>query len=167
MWEDAPSWVHARRVGYWRAGASKRGGGACRSVVRSRGMVTMPSSVEHGETVARLLDAISQEGLTVFARFDHAAAARGADMDLANELVIVFGNPRAGTLLMQADPRVGIELPLRLLVWDQDGQTMVGYNDPRSLAGPYDLTTQAAVLDGMSSMLNRLASSATGSAERL
>jgi len=128
-------------------------------------MLTTASSFEHGETVARLLDAISQEGLTVFAQFDHATWARDAGMDLSNEVVIVFGNPRAGTPLMQADPRVGIELPLRVLVWDQDGQTIVGYNDPRDLADPYDLTRQAAVLDAMSSLLDRLANDAAGSAE--
>jgi uncharacterized protein (DUF302 family) len=126
-------------------------------------MLTTTSSFEHGETLARLLDAISREGLTVFAQFDHAAGARAAGMDLSNEVVVVFGNPRAGTLLMQADPRVGIELPLRVLVWDHDGQTVVGYNDPRSLVGPYDLTTQAAVVDAMSSLLKRLANDAAGS----
>jgi uncharacterized protein (DUF302 family) len=126
-------------------------------------MLTTASSFGHGETVARLLDAISHEGLTVFAQFDHAAGAHAVGMDLSNEVVVVFGNPRSGTLLMQADPRVGIELPLRVLVWDQDGQTVVGYNDPRSLAGPYDLTAQAAVLGAMSSLLDRLASDAAGS----
>jgi uncharacterized protein (DUF302 family) len=128
-------------------------------------MLTTASSFEHGETVARLLDAVAQEGLTVFAQFDHAAGARDAGMALPNEVVIAFGNPRAGTPLMHADPRVGIELPLRVLVWDQDGQTLVGYNDPRDLAGPYDLTTHAAVLDAMSSLLDRLANDAAGSEE--
>src|ERR1700761_6915840 len=129
----------------------------------SGGMLTTASSFGHGETVTRLLDAISHEGLTVFAQFDHAAGARAAGLDLSNEVVVVFGNARAGTLLVQADPRVGIELPLRMLVWDQDGQTVIGYNDPRSLAGPYDLTTQTAVLDAMSSLLDRLAPDPAGS----
>jgi uncharacterized protein (DUF302 family) len=125
-------------------------------------MLTTVSSSGHGETVTRLLDAISQKGLMVFAQIDHAAAAREAGMDLPDEVVIVFGNPRAGTPLMQADPRVGIELPLRLLVWDQDGQTIVGYNDPKDLAGPYSLTTQATALDAMSSLLHALANEAAG-----
>ena len=77
-------------------------------------MLTTVSSSGHGETVTRLLDAISQKGLMVFAQIDHAAAAREAGMDLPDEVVIVFGNPRAGTALMQADPRVGIELPLAI-----------------------------------------------------
>jgi uncharacterized protein (DUF302 family) len=128
-------------------------------------MLTTVSSSEHAETVAGLLDAISQKGLTVFAQIDHAAAAREAGMDLPDEVVIVFGSPRAGTPLMQADPRVGIELPLRMLVWNQGGRTIVGYNDPTSLAGAYDLTTQSATLDAMSSLLGSLASEAAGKAE--
>jgi uncharacterized protein (DUF302 family) len=129
-------------------------------------MVTTVSFFGHGETVTRLLDAISQAGLTLFAQFDHAAGARDVGMDLPDELVIVFGNPRAGTLLMQADPRVGIELPLRVLVWNQDGQTIVGYNDPKDLGGTYDLTAQTTTLQAMSSLLQSLTDDATGSADR-
>lgn len=123
-------------------------------------MLTTVSSSGHGETVTRLLDAISQRGLTVFAQIDHAEAAREVDMDLPGEVVIVFGNPRAGTPLMQTDPRVGIELPLRILVWNQDGQTLVGYNDPKDLAGAYDLTMQSTTLAAMSSLLQALAAGA-------
>ena len=85
-------------------------------------------------------------------------------MDLGDEVVVVFGNPRAGTPLMQADPRVGIELPLRVLVWDQGGQTFVGYSDPRDLADRYNLTSQAATLDAMASLLSALADEAAGKA---
>jgi uncharacterized protein (DUF302 family) len=81
---------------------------------------------------------------------------------MADEVVVVFGNPRAGTPLMQADPRIGIELPLRMLVWDQDGRTVVGYNDPKDLAGPYDVAAQAGTLEAMSSLLDALASEAAG-----
>jgi uncharacterized protein (DUF302 family) len=82
-------------------------------------------------------------------------------LELPEEVVVVFGNPRAGTLLMQEDARVGIELPLRVLVWDQGGQTVVGYNDPRDLAGSYDLTSAAATLEAMFSLLQAVASDAT------
>jgi uncharacterized protein (DUF302 family) len=125
-------------------------------------MLTTASATGHGETMSRLIDAISQRGLTVFAQIDHAAAAREVGMDLPDEVVVVFGSPRAGTPLMQADPRVGIELPLRILVWDQDGQTIVGYNDPKDLVGAYDLASQAATLDAMSSLLQALARDAVG-----
>jgi uncharacterized protein (DUF302 family) len=125
-------------------------------------MLTLVSSSGYGETVIRLLDAIAQRSLMVFAQIDHAAAAREAGMELPDEMVVVFGNPRAGTPLMQADPRIGIELPLRMLVWDQGGQTIVGYNDPKSLAGSYNIATQAATLDGMSSLLHALANDVAG-----
>lgn len=129
-------------------------------------MVTTVSSSGHAETLARLSEAISEQGLTGFAQIDHAAAAREVGMDLADEVVLVFGNPRAGTPLMQADPRVGIELPLRILVWNQGGETIVGYNDPKSFADAYNLTSQAATLDAMSSLLHALAHHAAGKAER-
>ncbi len=93
----------------------------------------------------------------VFAQIDHAAAAQGVDMDLAAEVVVVFGNPRAGTLLMQEDPRVGIELPLRMLIWDRGDAVIVGYNDPRELARSYAVSRLAATLEAMSSLLADLA----------
>jgi uncharacterized protein (DUF302 family) len=133
--------------------------------VRFGAVLTTVSSSGHGETVTRLLDAISQKGLRVFAQIDHAAAAREAGMDLPDEVVILFGNPRAGTPLMQADPRVGIELPLRMLVWDQGGKTIVGYNDAKGLAGTYNLATQAATLDLTASLLHALANDAAGKAD--
>jgi uncharacterized protein (DUF302 family) len=123
-------------------------------------MLTVVSSSGHSVTLRRLLDAIARRGLTVFAQVDHSAAAREVGMELADEVVVVFGNPRAGTPLMQEDPRVGIELPLRILVWDQGGQTMVGYHDPRGLARSYTLSPGTAILEAMSSLLQALASDA-------
>lgn len=123
-------------------------------------MITVVSSSGHAATLTRLLDAIARRGLTVFAQIDHAAAAREASMELPAEVVVLFGNPRAGTPLMQEDPRVGIELPLRILVWDQGGRTLVGYNDPQDLAGSYELRATSATLAAMSSLLQDLAAAA-------
>jgi uncharacterized protein (DUF302 family) len=129
-------------------------------------MHTLVSASGYRETLRSLLDAIANRGLTVFAQIDHASAAREVGMELADEVVVVFGNPRAGTPLMQEDPRVGIELPLRLLVWDDGNQTIVGYNDPRDLANLYGITRQAATLDVMSSLLAEIAYEATAEANR-
>ena len=104
----------------------------------------------------QLLAAIAGRGLTVFAQFDHAAGARAVDMELAPEIVVVFGNPRAGTPLMQADPRVGIELPLRIVVWSSDDATMIGYNDPRELADTYEVGDHTQTLEAMAALLAEL-----------
>ena len=83
-------------------------------------------------------------------------------MELADEVVVLFGNPRAGTPLMQADARIGIELPLRMLVWDGGGRSMIGYSDPRDLAGSYDVASETARLDAMWLLLDELAREAAG-----
>ena len=81
-------------------------------------------------------------------------------MELPNEVVVLFGNPRGGTPLMQQDPRIGIELPLRILVWDHGDDTNVGFKDLRSLSDVYDVPGQAATLEAMSSLLDQLANEA-------
>ena len=126
-------------------------------------MVTKRSASSYGETVVRLIDAIESRGLTVFARIDHAAAARETGLELADEQVVLFGNPRAGTPLMQSDPRIGVELPLRILVWaDADG-VLLGYRDPRELAGPYDIAAEhQAILEQMATLLGALVDEAAG-----
>ena len=120
-------------------------------------MRTLLSSSGYAATVRRLLDAIARRGLTVFAQIDHAAAAREDGMELADEAVVVFGNPRAGTPLMQEDPKIGIELPLRMLVWNDGEQTMLGYNDPRDLSRLYQVAPRAVTLEAMSALLEELA----------
>jgi uncharacterized protein (DUF302 family) len=100
-----------------------------------------------------LLEGVERRGLTLFARIDHAGAAREVGLELADEEVFLFGNPRAGTPLMQSDRRLGIELPLRVLVWSENGQVLLGYRDPRELAGEYDLAEHQAILGQMASLL--------------
>jgi uncharacterized protein (DUF302 family) len=67
--------------------------------------------------VARIEQALRQLGITLFARIDHAAGARAVGLELPDEVVLVFGDPAAGTPLMQVDPQVELDLPLRMLVW--------------------------------------------------
>jgi uncharacterized protein (DUF302 family) len=125
-------------------------------------MIVERSASGYRDTVARLSDAIERRGLTLFARIDHAGAAREAGLELADEEVVVFGNPRAGTPLMQADPRIGIELPLHILVWaDADG-VAIGYRDPRELTADYDVAQHEPTLDQMASLLAELSAEAAG-----
>lgn len=125
-------------------------------------MVVTESSSGYASTVASLIAAIEQRGLTVFGRVDHAGGARAAGLELADEELIVFGSPRAGTPLMQSDPRIGIELPLKLLVWSDRGRTLLGYRDPRELLDGYDVAEHAAILEQMAKLLAELAAEAAG-----
>jgi uncharacterized protein (DUF302 family) len=127
-------------------------------------MLSVLAAFGHRESLDRILEVISRRGLTVFAQIDHAAAAREVGLDLPDEVVVVFGNPRAGTPLMQLDPRIGIELPLRLLVWERGGEVRIGYEDPRDLASRYDLGPQAETLEAMASLLAQIAREAAGEA---
>jgi uncharacterized protein (DUF302 family) len=128
-----------------------------------------PTIVKHSpygypQTAQALADALDRRGLTLFARIDHAAAARRVGMELADEEVFVFGNPRGGTPLMQADPRVGIELPLRMLLWRDGEATAVGYRDPRELAGDYRLDGREAALAQLAALLDALSDEVCGPA---
>jgi uncharacterized protein (DUF302 family) len=126
-------------------------------------VVTERSRYGYRETVARLVEAIEDRGLTVFARIDHAAAARAAGLELADEEVVLFGNPRAGTPLMQSDPRVGVDLPLRILVWADVDAVLLGFRDPRDLGDVYDLAAEhQTILEQMAALLGELVEHAAG-----
>ena len=104
------------------------------------GLVTLESRRPAGETGERIKAEIEKRGMSIFARVDHAAAARAAGMELRPTEVLMFGNPRAGTPLMQADQTIGIDLPLKLLVWeDEGGKTRISYNDPVWLGARHGL----------------------------
>jgi uncharacterized protein (DUF302 family) len=128
-------------------------------------MIVTPSSLSYYATMRALVDAIEQRGLTVFARIDHAAGAREVELELADEEVVLFGSPVSGTPLMQADARIGIELPLRMLVWSDGEQVLLGHNDPRVLAGAYDVSAHEQTLAQMAALLEALAAAASGAAE--
>ena len=126
------------------------------------GLIVRASRHEPKETMDRLAAAVSARGATVVARIDHAAAAAAVGLALPPTEVLVFGNPRAGTPLMQAAQTIGIDLPLRALVWrDGSGVTRVGYNDPRWLARRHGAEVGAeAILKAMADFLAAVADEA-------
>lgn len=126
-------------------------------------MIVNRSAKSYPETVEALVVAIETRGLTVFARIDHAAGARQVGMELADEEVVLFGNPRSGTPLMQDDPKIGIELPLRILIWSSGEDVLLGYRDPRELAGAYEVKEHGQTLEQMSALLGALVSEAAAS----
>jgi uncharacterized protein (DUF302 family) len=113
------------------------------------------------ETIDRLVAALEKRDVTVFARIDHAAGARAAGLELPDEELLIFGNPRVGTPLMQSDPTAGYELPLRVLAWDDGGQTMIGYRPPTELGEEFRLADRAEVLEKLDGLLAQLVVEAT------
>lgn len=126
-------------------------------------MIVERSVHDHPETMRRLIASVQERGLRIFARIDHAAGAREVGLELADEQVLVFGNPKAGTALMRDDPRIGIELPLRMLVWADHQGVAVGYEDPRELAGRFTVSAHVATLEAMAQLLAALAHAACAS----
>lgn len=127
-------------------------------VEHGAGLVTVPSEAPVAETVERITGDIEAAGLTLVAVVDHAAAAPGGDGELRPTTVIMVGDPVTGTALMQSAQTAGIDLPWKLLVWeDAEGRTHVTYNDPRYVAARHGITDQDAVLTAAAGVLHDLA----------
>ena len=94
---------------------------------------TLTSKYSFDETVSRLETAIKSKGMDIFAVIDHQEAARRNGLTMQPAKVIVFGTPKAGTPLMVKDPEFALQLPLKVLVTEQDGQVKVVFNDTRAL----------------------------------
>ena len=104
------------------------------------GVISTPSPYSVDETIRRLDEVVRGKGLTVFARIDHRSGAREVGLDMQDEQVLIFGNPRAGTPLMVARPLVGLDLPLRVVVWRApDGRVWASYQDSAFIARRYGL----------------------------
>jgi uncharacterized protein (DUF302 family) len=112
-------------------------------------------------TMDRLEAAVSGAGATVFARVDHAAGAASVDMALAPSQLLIFGNPKMGTAAMQDDPRAGLFLPLRVLVYeDAEGQVWIAYQDPEDMFDDLKISDDAPYLKMMAGALGKLTAAA-------
>lgn len=127
------------------------------------GLVTIASAYGPTETMARVVAAVTERGMSILARIDHAGAAAKAGLALRPTEVLIFGNPKAGTPLMQAAQSFGIDLPLKILVWQDDaGKTWLGYNDPSWLARRHHaIDGTDRILAAMTSGLAAIAAQAT------
>jgi uncharacterized protein (DUF302 family) len=127
------------------------------------GLTTLRSVRGPAETMNRLEAEIKAKGMTVFARIDHAAGAASVGLSLRPTELIIFGNARGGTPLMQAAQAIGIDLPLKGLVWqDASGDTWLSYNDPAWLAKRHGLGHEAtAPVNAMTTALDAIAKAAT------
>jgi uncharacterized protein (DUF302 family) len=127
------------------------------------GMIMMKSEHDVGTTIDRLESTLESKGLTIFKRVDHAANAAGVDLDLRPTQVLIFGNPKLGTPLMQANRTVAIDLPQKALAYaDGEGQVWLAYNDPRHLAERHDIPRDHPVISKIAGALKAFARQATG-----
>jgi uncharacterized protein (DUF302 family) len=113
--------------------------------IHDRGFVQIASSHSVAETVERLETQLTEHNITVFARLDFAADAARVGLDMRAERMLIFGNPKAGTPLMQAVPTSGLDLPLKVLVWeDAQGKTWLAYNRPEYIVARHGLPAALA-----------------------
>src|SRR6201986_2047436 len=116
------------------------------------GLITLRSAFDPAETKARLLAVMKEKGVTVFADIDHTAGAAKAGLKMLPADVVIFGNPQAGTPLMQAAPTAAIELPLKAVLWRAAaGGTWRSYNAPPWIAARHG--AEAAKADGLATAM--------------
>jgi uncharacterized protein (DUF302 family) len=108
------------------------------------GIITKLSQLPVAETVARLTGMISAKGMRLFAVIDQRAEARQAGLDLRETTLVMFGSPAAGTPVMAAAPLAALDLPLKVLVWADGGQTKVSYYAPAAIAARHHLSAELA-----------------------
>ncbi len=127
------------------------------------GLTTIKSSFVPKDTMNKLEAAVQAKGMTVFARIDHAAGATAAGLSLRPTEVLIFGNARGGTPLMNSVQTIGLDLPLKALVWqDASGDTWLSYNDPAWLAKRHGVGAEAEpAVNNMTAALSAVAKAAT------
>lgn len=126
------------------------------------GLMISTSSGDFAATLARAREAITGKGLKIMAEVDHAANAKTVGATLAPTTLLVFGNPKAGTQLMLSQRSVAIDLPMKLLVWQDDAGVHVAYNDPAHLAARHSIADKDPLVGKMQGALAGIAAAATG-----
>ncbi len=138
----------ADRIAAAQAATAPRVADGVRTKVTSR-------SVE--ETLAALSRIVTDKGMKIFAVIDHSGEAAQAGLELRETKVVIFGNPKAGTAVMAAAPLAALDMPLKVLIWSNNGQTTVTYTAPAALAARYglseDLAARLAGIDGLTDAL--------------
>jgi len=132
------------------------------SVSAQPGLINLKSSHDVKSTADRLETVLKEKGMTVFLRINHSESARKVEKKLRPTELVIFGNPKVGTPLMQCSQTVAIDLPQKALIWqDESGQVWLTYNDPQYLAKRHEIDGCKAVLDKVRNALQNFAQAAT------
>lgn len=113
------------------------------------------------ETADKLVAIIEKAPPTLFARVDHAAGAQKAGLELPASTMVMFGAPAIGTPIMQENILAGLDLPIRVLIWDDEGQTKIGYLDPQALKARYEIAGAEKAFAGMQGALEKFTTAAS------
>jgi uncharacterized protein (DUF302 family) len=125
-------------------------------------LITKKSAHNVSQTLDRLVEALKQRNVAVVARVDHAAAAQRAGQALGPTEVLIFGNPKLGTPLMQANRKIGLDLPMKVVAWEDDsGQVWLAYTKPEHLKAQYAVSGQDETFREMAQALDRLTDEAS------
>jgi uncharacterized protein (DUF302 family) len=120
------------------------------------GVVTKKSANSVGVTLDCLAKELKGKGLTIFARVDHTKNAEGVGLSLRPTQLLIFGNPKLGTLLMDSNQLAGLDLPMKALAWqDAEGQVWLSYNAPTYIAGRHHITDQVEAVKKMTGALGK------------
>jgi uncharacterized protein (DUF302 family) len=127
------------------------------SALTEPGVVTKLSPRSVADTVSRLTGLVTAKGMKLFAVIDQRAEAREAGLELRETTLVIFGSPAGGTPVMAASPLSALDLPLKILVWDDEGRTNVTYYAPATLASRHHLSPElAARLAGIDPLTDAL-----------
>ncbi len=126
-----------------------------------------PMTKESQRSVVATIDALQkileEKGIKILARVDHSEAAKGAGLDLPPTQLLIFGNPKMGTPLMQSNRLIGMDLPMKALAWqDKDGKVYLSYTAPKDLKDRYDIDDRDEVFAKMTKALDAFTTAATG-----
>lgn len=125
------------------------------------GIVIVPSNNSVSKTADKLASVLTSKGITVFARVDHAAGAKKVGKTLRPTQLIIFGNPKLGTPLMESNQKIGLDLPMKALIYQAaDNKTYISYNSPAYLAKRHGIQDRAKVFAKMTGALKKFTAAA-------
>ncbi len=125
------------------------------------GIVIKESGCDVYTTAHRLQKILKHKGIKIFAKINHAANAKSVGMQLDPSIAIIFGKPKMGTLLMREDPSIGLDLPLKVLIYhDKNGQTKMAYKDGNYLKEHYNIKKHAKLLNKVTQVLENITNKA-------
>jgi uncharacterized protein (DUF302 family) len=127
----------------------------------AEGLVSVDSPYDVATTADRLVSALEEKGMKIVARVNHASGAESVDLELEPTELVIFGNPKVGTPLMQCERTVAIDLPQKALIWEDEQGVHLAYNDPAYLASRHNIGGCDEVLEKVSKALANFAATAT------